>query len=216
MGTTGAEGGTPSGAAADDGSSLVMLGTRPDAVTYLNGAIYLVALYNRALPSALAREWTLNPWQIYEPNPHRIYLPAAAGGGTDVLATTGTELWSGLGAKVSAGINVAATTGVETWNGLAASINARVSITAGTGVETWNGLAANVAAASGIIATTGVETWNGLAANVSIGGALQIQATTGTELWGGLSATVTAGGVVTARANRVFRPAGKKVIYQRH
>lgn len=203
----------PSGVAANVyfGSDSSLTGNKSDSI------IRALATWNRAFSDADLIALSGNPWQVLERTTRRIYLPAAAGG-TDILATTGTELWSGLGANINAGISVAANTGVETWNGLAASINARVSVTAGTGVETWNGIPASVAVATGILATTGVETWNGIAASVSLGGggAIQIQATTGTELWGGLSATVTAGGAVVGgnRTNRIFRPKGKRVIYR--
>lgn len=133
-----------------------------------------------------------------------------------ILGTTGVETWNGIAATIIATGGINAGTGTEAWGGLSASVKANVNITPGTGHENWNGLSANIQGRADINPTVGIETWRGLTASVTLAsGAVQISAITGTELWGGNAASITGGGIVTGRANRVFRPAGKHMIYQK-
>lgn len=63
----------------DDGASDVWIGRRYDGATQLDGRIFFVALYERALPDAEGRAVTENPWQLFRaPKPVIFSLPGGA------------------------------------------------------------------------------------------------------------------------------------------
>ena len=59
--------------------------------------LYLVGSLTGALSASEAREFTSNPWQIFKPQPRRIWV-GAAGGGDVSLSLTGQSLTANLGA----------------------------------------------------------------------------------------------------------------------
>lgn len=73
----------------DNGSS-VWIGRRSDGATQLDGRIYYVALFNRAISDAEAQALTANPWQLYAKRPKRIFL--STGGGSGVTGTAAITL----------------------------------------------------------------------------------------------------------------------------
>ena len=64
------------GGVTDNGTSDVIIGTRSDSFTKLNGSLYFVALFNRELSGAEAKELVDNPWQLF--TPRRIWVPVSA------------------------------------------------------------------------------------------------------------------------------------------
>ena len=79
--------GSGTGASADNGTSKVQIGTRPDAVTYFDGGFYLVGIWNRQLTEPEAIEWTCNPWQIFRPRKQILYFDVTASTPTLSFAT---------------------------------------------------------------------------------------------------------------------------------
>lgn len=70
-----------------DNSSAVWIGRRYDGATQLDGRIYFVALFNRAVTAAEARDISANPWQLFESR--RIVVPEASSGpGAQTLTAT--------------------------------------------------------------------------------------------------------------------------------
>jgi len=75
--------------AASDNGAAVWIGRRYDGATQLDGRIYYVALFNRALNDDEAQSIYNNPWQLFEPR--HLYIPAtvsSGGGVTGTLSTT--------------------------------------------------------------------------------------------------------------------------------
>lgn len=62
----------------DDGLSPVYLGTRQDAVTKLNGNIYLAVLWSRVLSDNEIASFSANPWQIFAPSYSMLLASGAA------------------------------------------------------------------------------------------------------------------------------------------
>jgi hypothetical protein len=58
-------GGSGSNAVADNGSSAVCFGRRVDGGTQLDGRIYWVALWDRAISDAEFKFLFANPWQLF-------------------------------------------------------------------------------------------------------------------------------------------------------
>lgn len=94
-------------APADNGSD-VIIGGRSDGVTHLNGRLYYVALFNRALTDGEVLSIVANPWQLYAKRPKRLFLSVGGGGGV-----TGT-------AAVTLGNDTSSATGTTTVKGTAA------------------------------------------------------------------------------------------------
>lgn len=61
-------------------TDVLQIGNRGGSGNVLNGKISIVAIWNRELSAAEAREITRNPWQIFKPQVSRIYfdVPAAS------------------------------------------------------------------------------------------------------------------------------------------
>lgn len=71
-------GGVADGSAVtDDGSSAVWIGRRFDGATQLDGRIYFVALFNRALGSGALKLLVDNPWQLFAPIPAQYWALGA-------------------------------------------------------------------------------------------------------------------------------------------
>lgn len=71
----------------DNGAS-VWIGRRSDGITQLDGRIYYVALFNRAISDAEALALTQNPWQLYAKRPKRVFVSVGAGGSTYNVSLT--------------------------------------------------------------------------------------------------------------------------------
>lgn len=100
--------GAGSGDATDNGASSVRLGTRADGVTFLDGGIYFVGIWNRELSAPEALEWTLNPWQVYRKSPITYFIPSAGGGGaTDIAGELESLTLSTFGATVGSARDIA-------------------------------------------------------------------------------------------------------------
>ena len=56
-----------------DNGAPVWIGRRSDGATQLDGRIYYVALFNRAVSNAEAQALTANPWQLYAKRPKLLY-----------------------------------------------------------------------------------------------------------------------------------------------
>lgn len=61
-----------------DNGAAVWIGRRYDGVTQLDGRIYYVALFNRAISDAEALALTVNPWQVYGKRPRQVFRASAA------------------------------------------------------------------------------------------------------------------------------------------
>lgn len=65
------------GAVTDNGAS-VWIGRRSDGATQLDGRIYYVALFNRAISDFEAFMLTANPWQLYAKRQRQVFRASAA------------------------------------------------------------------------------------------------------------------------------------------
>jgi len=79
--------GTGAGDVTDNGAD-VWIGRRYDGATQLDGRIYYIALFNRAVTQSEAVEWSANKWSLYEPR--RVWVPVSAGGGSTSLTVNET------------------------------------------------------------------------------------------------------------------------------
>lgn len=71
-------GGPPVGRPPTDNMlATVWIGRRYDGVTQMDGRIYYVALFNRAISDAEALALTQNPWQLYVKRPKRLFAAPA-------------------------------------------------------------------------------------------------------------------------------------------
>lgn len=70
--------GTPGGDTPLDNGASVWIGRRSDGATQLDGRIYYVALFNRAISDQEALTLTANPWQLYAKRPKRTVVSTAA------------------------------------------------------------------------------------------------------------------------------------------
>jgi hypothetical protein len=78
-GTKYAFGGVPVGRVPTDNTlATVWIGRRYDGATQLDGRIYYVALFNRAISDAEVLALTVNPWQVYDKRQRQVFRASAA------------------------------------------------------------------------------------------------------------------------------------------
>jgi hypothetical protein len=112
-------------------STGLILGSRQDGVTKLDGAIYVVAVWGRGLSEYEAREVSRNPWQLLAPIPRRIFSFAVSAGGTEyVLSPGGTITFSGNPNQIQERIFIPS--GTLTFTGTSTQTHIRVTSSSGT------------------------------------------------------------------------------------
>jgi len=62
----------------DNTLATVWIGRRYDGATQLDGRIYYVALFNRAISDAEVLALTVNPWQVYDKRQRQVFRASAA------------------------------------------------------------------------------------------------------------------------------------------
>jgi len=93
-----------------DNGSAVWIGRRYDGATQLDGRIYYVALFNRALTDGELQEIYESKYDLYQPLSDQVYLAPNAGGGTDVsVDVTGLTGTTALGDETITAIQNAST-----------------------------------------------------------------------------------------------------------
>ena len=105
--------GTSSDAVTDIGST-VWIGRRSDGATQLDGRIYFVAVWGRALSRGEIRSLTDNPWQLFVPIERRIWVPVAGGGPVSHAASGALENAGGSAAGSADSSTTRASSGVLT------------------------------------------------------------------------------------------------------
>lgn len=83
---------SPSGVAVTDGGDDVIIASRQDVFTYLDGRIYFIGLFNRQLFDVDAQEIISRPWSLYEAR--RIWVPVSSSGGSVTPLTLTASLTS--------------------------------------------------------------------------------------------------------------------------
>lgn len=127
---------------------------------YLNGAIYLAAVWDRVLSASEVAKLAKNPWQLYAKHDQDIYAKAPAGVGS-VAASAGTASVSGIGASVAT--TAGASNGVGAASGVGASSVTTVGSSSGIGAASGVGLGATNSVGS----STGAGAVSGVGASVS-------------------------------------------------
>lgn len=145
----------------DNGSS-VWIGRRSDGATQLDGRIYYVALFNRAISDQEALALTANPWQLYAKRPKRIFV-SAGGGATEstISAASGVSTASALAGSSVALTTVASASGASTTSTIAGASTAVATASAAGGVstaQTLSGVSVTVAAISAASGATTAAT----------------------------------------------------------
>ena len=184
---TGSASGTPrtiqtSGAQLSIGSNVS--NTQP-----FGGQIYLCAHWPFALSDAEIASISANPWQLFAPEPRRLFVPAAVGGGaTTITCTVGaasavgvsgfvnTALQANVGAAAAAGVtasvnrtlqtSVAASSATGVTSLVSRTLQASVGAAAATGVTAQ--LATTVSAGPGNASAAGVNAVINTAGNTTI------------------------------------------------
>lgn len=172
----------------DNGAS-VWIGRRSDGATQLDGRIYYVALFNRAISDGEAQAITRNPWQLYTKRPKRVFVSGGGGGGgSDV-----TVALTGQAATASAGTLVPSSSKALSGQAVTAS--------AGTLTPTYS------LALTGSAVTTSAGTLTPSASKALLGTAVTVSAGTVTPS----TAVALSGQAVTVSAGTITYNAGSDI-----
>ena len=102
-------GGLPVGRPPTDNTlATVWIGRRYDGATQMDGRIYYVALFNRAISDTEAQALTQNPWQLYAKRPKRLFAAPAVTKAVGLAAETDTAF--ALSAALAGATGLAAET----------------------------------------------------------------------------------------------------------
>lgn len=172
-------------------------GAYTGAVRFRGTVAYFYVWDNWAFSAGEVKEFTRNPWQVFQPIQRRLFFGAAAAGGTTITGALGTAVAIGYTATVNANRTIASALGTATATGYTASLNINRTIAGVLGTATATGFQATVTNDNStyINGTLGVVTATGFTANLTtnwgITGAL------GIVVASGFTATVQSGGVVS-------------------
>ena len=128
------------GAVTDNGAA-VWIGRRYDGATQLDGRIYYVALFNRAISDAEALSLTQNPWQLFAKRPKRVFVTAAAGGSYSLTCSAGSYLLTGQSVGLLASRSLAVAQGSYTLTGQDVALLRLYTLTAAQGSYSLSGQA---------------------------------------------------------------------------
>jgi hypothetical protein len=155
-------GGLPVGRPPTDNTlATVWIGRRYDGATQLDGRIYYVALFNRALSDSEALALTANPWKLYAKRPKRVFVTAGGSAASTIAAASGASTASTLTGSSTASTTIAGASGASTASTLAASSVAVSTAAAASGAstaQTLSGLSVTVAAISAASGATTAAT----------------------------------------------------------
>lgn len=165
---------------------------RTAPAVYFAGDCFGQFAWDRALSAAEIAEVSRNPWQLFAPEPRRIWVPSGAPSGLTVLAGIGEATAAGSPATISLGQTIAAGIGAATAAGLMAGISLGRTVQAGIGAATASGLQAGVSLGRTVGAGVGAATAEGLSATIDTGSGTII-AGVGAASAAGLSAGISLG-----------------------
>ena len=219
IGTSGAfwingVGGTYTGAGGGnctDNGAAVWIGRRYDGATQLDGRIYYVALFNRAISAAEAAEITAAPWRLFADQ--RVPIPTASVGGSPALSggasSTVTVTAAGAGSAAesasgaaSASVNVTAAgagTAAEQASG-GASASVTISAAGAGSIQASGGASASVVVTAAGAGTASTATSGGASAVVTVSAAGTGTATEAASGGASSAVSVTAAGAGTSSA----------------
>jgi len=179
-----------SAGASNSGDSLLGQAATGSLTLDFDGRIWLFALFNSALPDALCRELSVNPWALFAPSTNFVPTYVSASSSTTINAGVGTSTAEGLTATVVTETTIEASIGSAVAEGLQAAVVLNTDIAAGVGNAIAEGLQASVVTTTRIEAGIGNATAEGLPATVNVTGSTQINVGVGTATAEGLAATV--------------------------
>lgn len=171
--------GTKSGAgtATTDNAATVWIGRRYDGATQLDGRIYYVALFDRALSQDEILEIIGNPWALYE-GPPRVLPFGTTGGPSTIDPATLTFTASSLAGSSTASSAITATTLTFTASTLTGSSTASSAITSAALTFTGETLVGSNASASTMTAAAMTFTASSLAGSSTASSAITSSALT--------------------------------------
>ena len=189
---------------------------RTGAAAFFAGDSFGAFAWSRALSNEEIAEASRNPWQLFAPEPRRIWVPGTAPSGLTVNAGIGAATAAGLQATISLGRTVAAGIGAGTAAGLQAGISLSRTVAAGIGAATATGLQAGISLGRTVGAGIGAATAAGLGATIETGAGTIIAgvgAAAATGLTAGISLGRTIGtGVGAAEARGLQASISNQII----
>jgi hypothetical protein len=122
---------------------------------WLVGGLQLVAMWNRALTDAEQASLADNPWQLFKPQPRRLWVPRAVSAAYVLQATAGAFLMFASQAALLAARRLVAAAGALTSDGVPASLVTSRRLLGSTAAFTMTGSPASITAARKIAANVG-------------------------------------------------------------
>lgn len=163
---------------------------------YLTGAVYLAAVWNRALSPAEVKSLSDNPWQIFAPANRSWALEAPAGGSSSTITqANGASTTSTLAGSSSAATTPTAAAGTSTASSITGGATAAADITGAASASTSGALAGVAVFAGAITQADGVSTAATLTGTGLTAGSSSITAAAGSS-----TASVLAGSSVAESA----------------
>lgn len=196
------------GANCTDNGATVWIGRRYDGATQLDGRIYYVALFNRALTGSEAREITDNPWCLFGTRRQFIWSPVA--GGTYTLnAETGVYSFTGTDATLLHNYALTLESASYSLTGSNATLLKGLILDAASGSYTLTGSNASLVYNKLLNASSGSYSVTGSDANLiytPASGAYVLNAESGAYVLTGSDVTFAySGGTVTLKAGSWIR-----------
>lgn len=130
---------------------------------YFDGSVAIAAMWKRALKAAEIRSVSLNPWQLLERSPRRLWVVPASSGAYSLTADAGSYSLTGQDVALLASRSLAAAQGSYTLTGQDAALLRLFTLTAAQGSYSLSGQAVALAASRLIAAGQGSYTLTGQA-----------------------------------------------------
>jgi len=164
--------------------SLVLGGRGPDSVTYLDGKVYALRIWDRELSASEVPKTPEDMWSLAAPQTILVPVSAGGGGGATISATPGNAVADGTTASLTR--TIPATPGNASADGITAAVVQVIGAAPGNAAADG----ATAAVTRTIATTPGNAVADGVTATISTAGTTTISCTPGNAVADGVTATI--------------------------